>query len=251
MGKKKGQEYYFSGNFSEKDFDLFSRYELEPKDEEPQHTILNINKPKWNINSGGECYDWCKRHWHEITLYERITKDPFFLKTDSEVTDDKFYELIAEDPFYLASRFAQEKIQRWIKELFNDNKDISFKAMDHLKKIGTELAKKGKLPSCDLGEMAVFRADTFKKLKDNKVNKIRNDAPKRIRLKELFGNDLISKLPSRVLPSANDKLADLLTATKFNKSENTIKTYNKKYAKIPYGTGMVVKKKTNETPLKK
>ncbi len=61
----------------------------------------------------------------------KSTEVHFKNRRDSDVTDDKFFEMISENPSYLGDRFSQEKIQRWQKELHDEDK--AFKAEEKLK----------------------------------------------------------------------------------------------------------------------
>lgn len=144
-------------------------------------------------------------------------------KSESEVSDDKFFELIKRDPIFLAFPFAQEKILRWQREMYDRN-DVKAYAKTCLKKIGTTLAfwERRGVPKVFV---ATTRINVDQILKSKKILNCRNEGHKRLMLKELFGKEIIDGIDTH--SATYGGLANEITAKMFNLSPGTVASYYK------------------------
>lgn len=153
---------------------------------------------------------------------------------DAELTDEKFFDLIKEDAEYLRGHFAIEKIKRWQKESL---KDATGKAQDKLRRVGEVLAdKRGRIPRLSETQIVAQRWEVHNKLKVAGISKIRNEAARSMRLKELFGGKTIDNVEKKAVKLLGfytyKDLADLITAEICKVSASTVETYRKKKVKI-------------------
>jgi NCAIR mutase (PurE)-related protein len=139
------------------------------------------------------------------------------------------------DPIFLQSPFTLEKVRQWQKDLHSDNQDVSFKAQQNLKKIGTTLALKDKKTGISKKAVACLKDIILKKIKDEKILKWRTPYMKRLKLKELFkGLDKETIRDIDISTTYNDynELANIITAKIFQRhnyhiTPQTVERYSK------------------------
>ena len=88
------------------------------------------------------------------------------------------------------------------------NKQIAFRAQENLEKIGTTLALKKR--ESKLYSTVFEWVFVYKKLKAKKILTIINPNLRNLRLKELFGDDIVNSLDH--IPNTYGKLANVITA---------------------------------------
>lgn len=149
-------------------------------------------------------------------LPETINKHikPFALQSDA-----LFFNILGIYPFIISAPFTLKKVLQWRKELQSNDKDVSYKAKENLKRIGTTLAFKGwaKKPKYDKETLKISRQIFLKWLKRGEILKCRNKYHAKMKLKELLtlflgrqpiGID-ISQFPTRYAELANVIVAQI------------------------------------------
>ena len=163
-------------------------------------------------------------------------RHPYFKKGDDDIDDKEFLKLIRANPVFLGFPFAQKKIRRWQMEMRDQDKEKALSARDKLTDIGTHLAFKNyDKKRTHATVVAQKRDEILEKIRSARISQIRHDIPRKIRLKELFGQNLIDQL-SDSIPGSAVKLANVITAKRFNlASGDVIKKYCLEVVKVAYG----------------
>lgn len=153
---------------------------------------------------------------------------------ESSVSDEDFFKYISEAPLWLASNFALEKIRRWQKEMYDNNKGKAWKAQNNLQRIGDALAFKGhNRPKTIYAHVACERKKIYAIVKGmNILKKLRNVSNKWLTLEEVFDGNIINALKRKNIPSTYNELADCITAQYFGLTPSTVKQYCKRVKQI-------------------
>lgn len=141
----------------------------------------------------------------------------------AEIPDDILFHLLKIHPAYLQAPFTLIKVKKWQKDLTSNDSSKAFKAQYNLKKIGTSLALKSKSPRWP--NVSVEKAYIYRQLKTAKILKYRSVAERRIRLKKLFGKQLIDNMIDT--PHTYDQLANAVTAKQLGLTPQTVEKYCK------------------------
>jgi hypothetical protein len=166
---------------------------------------------------------------------------------EDRVLDEDFFKFIQEEPSMLGSTFAQEKIERWRREL-NADDVTAFKAQEKLEKIGRALIPesfRGKDKSIET-ILAFEKYHISRILQDGGI-----DFSSRETVRELFGDNIanddrifeeISQLSSeyKLTPRRCAPLAEKIVAKQQGLSLETIKTYVKRVRVIMNKNGKPV-----------
>lgn len=164
---------------------------------------------------------------------EKHAKEVLSKTPESEISDGLFFELITADSSYLGYPFAQEKIERWKEEAAsNDSRKIGKVARENLIRIGYSLAIKAHSKrvqsTANYADIAARFHDNLSKV--DGISKCRQEANKRVRLREVFG-DAMAGMDK--VPNTDIEVAYLVTAKQTGKKLSTVKTYVKKERKAP------------------
>lgn len=214
-----------------KDDGTAESYEEALKRTDHEITMKTLIEPllhdKETIKIVREWMDTGAKSEHEIkSEFEKL-----LLTHESSVSDEDFFNHIKESPVLLASYFAQEKIKRWRKEIYDNDKDKAWNAQNNLQRIGDELAFKGhNRPKTRYAHVACEREKIYAIIKGSNIT----EYSKRVAaLKKAFGEEIINAIEEgEGIPTTYSDLADSITAQYFGLKPTTVKQYRKRVKQI-------------------
>lgn len=175
---------------------------------------------------------------------------------EDRVPDEDFFKFIQEEPQLLGSRFAQEKIYRWRRELLENDQDRAYRAKGNLERIGKALAFKGqKKPRIPKTFVALEKHRVLAMLLDDSVRSRYKENTYALDLPDafasVFGHDvardieLVEELTTWVEGvSAKEcaRLANLITAKILGLKVDVVENYSSAAKITPAKDGQIILK---------